>query len=59
MVWTNTQAVSVESRFVPLFPQVEAKGIVPFIYRVQTPGTFFVTTGDGVFIRSSITEPVY
>ena len=57
--WQGIAFVSVESRFNPVYPQTESLGIVPFIWRVQSEGNFYVASGSGVFIRSSITEAVY
>ena len=57
--WPTVGPVSVESRLNPLFPQTERAGIVPFVPHIQTEGKFFVASGSGVFIRSSITEPLY
>lgn len=60
MAWTTVGPVSTETRLNRIYPQVEGKGIVPFIYRVQSePGSFFVATGSKVIIRSSFTETLY
>ena len=56
MSWTNVPALSVESRLNRIYPQAEALGEVPFIWRVQSEYPFFVATGSKVYIRSSITE---
>jgi len=51
--------VSVETRLNRVYPQREALGDVPFIWRIQSTFPFYVATGSGVFIRSSITEALY
>lgn len=58
--WVVTRPVSVESRLNRIYPQMEAQGIVPFIYRIQSSpaGDFFVASGSGVIIRSSFTEKI-
>jgi hypothetical protein len=61
MSWTTAMPVSVETRFVRFYPQMETKGIVPFINYVQSnpAASFFVASGSRVYIRSSVTEALY
>lgn len=54
-------SLSVESRLNRLYPQLAnvASGGVPFIWQLSTENPFYVATGSGVFVRSSITESLY
>ena len=56
---THSLAASVASRFNRVYPQAESTLTdVNFVYRVQTFGLWFVATGNGVVVQSTITAGV-
>ncbi len=57
--WPVVGAVSVETRLNHLYPQMESAGEVPFIWQISSFDPWYVASGCGVYIRSSITEPLY
>lgn len=54
--WVEPAGVSASTRLNPVFPQTEGVGgDFTFIYRVQSEKAWYVATGNGVLIVSSIT----
>jgi len=56
--WPKQAPVSVETRLNHIYPQIEAESEVPFIWRIQSEGPFYVASGTKVYVRSSITEEI-
>ena len=57
--WSKLAPVSVSTRLNRVYPQVDQQAHIPFIWRIQSEFPFYLASGSGVFIRSSVTEALY